>query len=198
MLVVGPRSKYLLRTTATAFEASKMTVVEEGMLAVSGTHSLYYRVEGSPESVPVFIFHGGWGPRDSDGAFCDDEGEGRWRVIHLHQRGWGKSIPFGETRENSATDVIGDVEQLREHLGIERWIVVGGSTGAMLALLYGVEYPEAVQGIVLRGTWLLREKEIDWCYRGGMGHFYPEEWEAFCSHVGAAGGDDPVKLYSER
>jgi proline iminopeptidase len=146
------------------------------MLSV-GAHSLYYRVEGSPEGVPVFIFHGGWGPRDSDGACCDDddeEGQGRWRVIHLHQRGWGKSLPFGETRENSAADVIGDVERLREHLGIEHWIVVGGSTGAMLALLYGVEFPEAVQGIVLRGTWLLRKKEIDWCYRGGMGHFYPE------------------------
>ena len=77
--------------------------------------------------------------------------------------------------------------------------VVGGSTGAMLALLYAVEHPDAVSAVVLRGTWLLRTKDIDWCYRGGMGHFYPEEWRAFVQHVGCdttlSDRRDPVALY---
>lgn len=100
-------------------------------------------------------------------------------------------------------DVLADVEALREQLGVERWVVLGGSTGAMLAMLYAVEFPSAVLAIVLRGTWLLRRKDIDWCYGGGMAHFYPEEWRDFVEHVGHvegcnSGARDPVSLYWER
>jgi len=147
----------------------------------------------------VFIFHGGWGPRDSDGAFC--EGSDGWLVVQMHQRGWGRSTPSGELTDNTPQHVLADVEALRLELKIERWIVVGGSTGAMLALLYSVEHPEAVLAVVTRGTWLLRSKEIGWCYRGGMGHFYPEEWQEFEQHVTTGAADesaDPVELYWQR
>ena len=135
----------------------------EGTLQ-AGVHTLYYRVDGPDDGIPILIFHGGWGPRDTDAACCDSAQD--CRVVQLHQRGWGKSTPAGELSDNSPQHVLADVESLRVELGIERWVVVGGSTGAMLALLYAVEHPEAVLAVLARGTWLLRSKEISWCYRG--------------------------------
>ena len=128
----------------------------EGWLDV-GDHQLYYSVAGPSDGIPVFIFHGGWGPRDTDGACCQGD---RWRVVTLHQRGWGKSKPPGEIKDNTPACVIADAEALRVHLGIPRWIAVGGSTGAMLALLFSLEFPKSVSGVLLRGTWLLRTKDI--------------------------------------
>ena len=186
------------RHTLLNFEAE----VNEGLLEV-GQHTLYYRVEGPSNGVPVFVFHGGWGPQETDSQSCQG---GQWRIVHLHQRGWGRSTPTGDVEDNTPKDILADVEALRAILDIEKWVVLGGSTGAMLALLYAVEHPDAVLGLVLRGTWLLRTKDIDWCYRGGMGHFYPEEWQEFVQHVGCDPGlvggheddNDPVALYAEK
>jgi len=166
----------------------------EGYLSVTGgKHRLFYRVDGPCDGLPVFIFHGGWGPRETDAACC--EGTGKWRIVQLHQKGWGKSMPAGEVTNNTPMDVLADVEALRMHLGVQRWFVKGGSTGAMLAVLYAVEYPLSVSGVLMVGTWLLRTKDIDWCYRGGMGHFYPGEWKAFKQHVACRGGDPLVACW---
>lgn len=179
-----------------------MALLEEGFLRTSSRHRIYFRVEGSQDldAVPVFIFHGGWGPRDSDRECAATAPN--VRVVQMHQRGWGNSSPAGELTDNNPAQILRDVEDLRRHLGIDRWLVVGGSTGAMLALLYAVENASAVSGVLLRGTWLLRRKEIDWCYRGGMAHFYPQEWQDFCAHVGcdsslSEGHADPVALFGD-
>jgi len=173
-------------------------MITEGQLK-AGRHTLYYTVEGPNDGLPVFVFHGGWGPSD---CYNETFQGGQWRVVNLHQRGCGRSTPVGDVEENTSKDIVADVEALRVKLEIDCWVVVGGSIGAMLAFLYAVEHPNSVISLVLRGTWLLRTKDIDWCYRGGMGHFYPEEWKTFVKHVGCdqelLKGQDPVALYHKK
>ena len=93
------------------------------MTTADGHHTLHYRVEGGADGIPVFVFHGGWGPRDADGE-CVGPDPARHRLVRMHQRGWGKSTPLGSTKENSPKHTLADVELLREKLGISRWIVV--------------------------------------------------------------------------
>ncbi len=132
----------------------------------------------------VIIFHGGWGPLPHDANFL--KGIENLRIIEFHQRGTGKSTPNGRVIANGVGDIIGDVEAIRLKLGIDKWIVVGGSTGAMLALAYAAFNPDSVQGLLLRGTWLLRKHEIDFDYNNpyGKASFYPSYWRQLIRDIG--------------
>jgi proline iminopeptidase len=143
-------------------------------LAVDGLHSLYVEECGNPDGRPVVVLHGGPGGSCSAHLrrFFDPQ---HWRIILFDQRGAGRSKPSACLTDNSTDDLIADMERLRRHLGIERWMLFGGSWGATLALRYASQYPEKVSAMVLRGIFLCRQQDLDWLYRaGGASRVRPE------------------------
>uniref|UniRef100_A0A2P2KIU8 Proline iminopeptidase n=1 Tax=Rhizophora mucronata TaxID=61149 RepID=A0A2P2KIU8_RHIMU len=151
---------------------------DAGFLKVSEIHTVYYEQSGNPSGYPVVFLHGGpgGGTTPSNRRFFDPE---FFRIILFDQRGAGNSTPHACLEENTTWDLISDIEKLREHLKIPEWQVFGGSWGSTLALAYTQSYPEKVTGLVLRGIFLLRKKEIDWFYEGGAAAIYPDAWEPF-------------------
>ncbi|MCK8515042.1 prolyl aminopeptidase [Methylonatrum kenyense] len=148
-----------------------------GHLDVGDGHAVYWEESGTPDGVPVVFVHGGPGSGcspDSRRYFDPD----RYRVVLFDQRGAGKSRPEAEIRHNDSARLVADMEQLRAHLGIERWLLFGGSWGTTLALLYAQAHPERSRGLILRGVFLGRPQDIDWFYRDGTRRVYPEYWQA--------------------
>lgn len=167
-----------------------------GRMPVGGLHTLYWETCGNPQGIPAIFLHGGPGAGISPKSrrFFDPE---RYHVALFDQRGAGQSKPLGETRENTTQLLIEDIERLREHLGIERWLVFGGSWGSTLSLAYAQAHPERCLGLVLRGIWLVSDAEIDW-WLYGVRNFFPREWEAFAGHVPEAERGDLLAAYSRR
>ncbi|MGE5545842.1 MAG: prolyl aminopeptidase [Solirubrobacterales bacterium] len=167
---------------------------DAGMLAVGDGHRIAWEVVGNPTGTPVLFLHGG--PGGGIAApyrrFFDP---GHWRVVLFDQRGCGKSTPTAEISANTTAHLIGDIEGLREHLGIDRWVVFGGSWGSTLALAYGQAFPERCLGFVLRGIFLFRPFEVEW-FLTGMRTFFPEAWRRFATHV--APRTDLLAAYHER
>ncbi len=147
------------------------------MLQVSARHSLHWSVAGNPDGVPVLYLHGGPGGGCNPifRRFFDPR---HYRVIMLDQRGCGRSQPYASAEDNTTQALLDDVEALRQHLGIERWLLFGGSWGSTLALLVAQRWPERCLGLCLRGVFLGSAKEIDW-YLSGIAQFYPERAHEF-------------------
>ena len=122
----------------------------------------------------------------------------RYRIILLDQRGCGRSRPHAELRENTTWDLVADIEALRERLGIERWLVFGGSWGSTLALFYAEKHPERVSELVLRGIFLLRDKEIAWFYQYGASEIFPDAWERYLNFIPVAERGDLLHAYHRR
>ena len=167
-----------------------------GRLAVDALHTLPWEESGNRHGVPVVFLHGGPGggcsPRHRqffDPAF--------YRIVLFDQRGAGQSTPVGELRDNTTQHLVADIERLRGHLGIERWLVFGGSWGSTLALAYGEAHPERCLGFVLRGIFLGRQSELDW-FMHGMGRFYPEPWRRFIGALPPGEQDDLLGNYYRR
>ena len=162
-----------------------------GLLPASAGHSLYYEDCGRADGAPALFLHGG--PGSSIGAvhrrFFDPA---HYRIILFDQRGCGQSTPRGETRANSTADLLDDIERLRVHLGVERWLLFGGSWGSTLALAYAQRHPERVTGLVLRGVFLASREEVDW-FVCGLRRFLPAAWQAFANGMP---GEDLVAAYS--
>ena len=167
-----------------------------GTLPVDALHTLYWEECGNPEGQPVLFLHGGPGgglsPRHR--RFFDPA---HYRIVLFDQRGAGRSTPLGEVRDNTTPLLVDDIERLREMLGIERWLVFGGSWGATLALAYGQRHPERCSGFILRGVFLCSQEEIDW-FMTGMGKFFPEAHAAFVAEVLPFGPGDLLNAYAER
>jgi proline iminopeptidase len=168
----------------------------EGHLDVGDGHRLYWLEMGVPDGLPMISCHGGPGGgmllgagRFSDGAAL--------RAIHFDQRGCGKSEPRGRLEANSLQHTIADMERLRVHLGIERWVVSGGSWGSTVALAYAETHPERCLGLFLVGTWLCRRRDTHWWFQG-VRALFPELWEAFASQVPAAEREDLRAAYCRR
>ena len=137
-----------------------------GTLVVSPLHTLYFEESGNPNGKPVVFLHGGPGGGCSTKSrqFFDPA---RYRIVLFDQRGAGRSTPHAELYENTTPHLVADIEQLRQHLGIERWQVFGGSWGSTLALAYAQAHPERVTELVLRGIFMLRRWELEWFYQKG-------------------------------
>ncbi|KAG6505448.1 hypothetical protein ZIOFF_037804 [Zingiber officinale] len=168
-----------------------------GFLKVSDIHTLYWEQSGNPNGHPVVFLHGGpgAGTSASNRRFFDPE---FYRIILLDQRGAGKSTPHACLVDNTTWDLIGDIEKLREHLGIPEWQVFGGSWGSTLALAYSQLHSDKVTGIILRGIFLLRKKELDWFYEGGAAAIFPDAWEPFRDFIPEEERDNFILAYNKR
>ncbi len=170
---------------------------DSGYLQVSDDHHLYYEQCGNPRGKPVVFLHGGpgGGCGEKSRQFFDASA---YRIVLFDQRGCGRSKPHAELRENSTWALVEDIEKLREHLGIDRWQVFGGSWGSTLALCYAQTHPDSVTEMVLRGIFMLRKAEIDWFYQGGCSRLYPDAWEAYLDAIPEDEHDDLVSAYHRR
>ena len=169
----------------------------QGTLKVSEIHTLYYEQCGNPRGKPIVFLHGGPGGGCSSfyRQYFDPK---KWRVILFDQRGAGKSTPHAELRENTTWDLVGDIEKIRVHLNIENWFVFGGSWGSTLALTYSETHPERCKGLILRGIFMVRKKEINWFYQGGASNIYPDAWEEYLKPIPEAERGDLVAAYYKR
>lgn len=166
-------------------------------LPVSDLHTIFFEESGNPNGVPVVFVHGG------PGAGCDPVhrrffNPRRYRIILFDQRGCGRSTPHAELRENTTQDLIEDMERLRRHLSVRQWVVFGGSWGSTLGLAYAEAHPEAVVGMVLRGIFLLRAKEIAWFYQEGASWMFPDAWEPYLNLIPGEERHDMVAAYYRR
>lgn len=166
-------------------------------LKVSALHELYVEESGNPLGLPVVFLHGGpgGGVEESYRSFFNPE---KYRIILFDQRGCGKSRPFSELSENTTWDLVADIEKIREHFKIEKWVVFGGSWGSTLALAYATKHVERVHSLVLRGIFLLREKEIKWFYQHGTSELFPDLWESYRDFIPENERHDFVAAYYKR
>ncbi|MEY4680521.1 MAG: prolyl aminopeptidase [Alphaproteobacteria bacterium] len=169
---------------------------ETGRLDVGDGHDLYFEVSGNPRGRPVLFLHGGPGSgcKPEHRRFFDPR---RWRIVLFDQRGAGRSTPSGSLVANTTRHLVADIEALRRRLGIARWVVFGGSWGSTLGLAYAAAHPGSCAGLVLRGIWLARRRDIDWWMRG-VRRIFPEYWEEFVGHLPPGDRDDPVAGYGRR
>jgi proline iminopeptidase len=165
-------------------------------LKVSDLHEIYYEECGNATGVPVVFLHGGPGSgcNPTQRRFFDPQ---HYRIILLDQRGCGRSTPLGEVRENTTNDLVNDIETLRNHLGIARWHVFGGSWGSTLGLVYAVKHVNRVISLVLRGIFLSRPAELTW-FISEVRHFYPDVWHTLISYLLENERDDVLTAYSKR
>lgn len=166
-------------------------------LKVDGTHELYIEECGNPSGQPAVFLHGGPGaglsPRHR--RFFDPD---HYRIILFDQRGAGKSTPHASLENNTTWDLVSDIEKIREHLGIKKWLVFGGSWGSTLALSYAQTHPEKVSGLVLRGIFLCRKEEIDWFYQKGCDLIFPDNWEKYESFIPVGERGNMMEAYYKR
>lgn len=168
-----------------------------GRLPVSALHTLYFEESGNPEGLPVVFVHGGpgAGTEPAHRRFFDPA---RYRIVLFDQRGSGRSTPHAELRENTTWDLVADMERLRAALGIERWVVFGGSWGSTLALAYAETHPERVLGLILRGIFLLRHAELRWFYQEGASWLFPDAWEDYLAPIPGEERHDLIAAYYRR
>lgn len=157
-----------------------------GYMDVSGGHRLYYEQSGNPKGIPVLFVHGGPGAGLSDNYrnFFNPED---YRIVGFEQRGCGRSTPFCGLSNNNTQALVEDIRHLRQHLELEQWVLFGGSWGATLSLLSAIDAPEAVLGMVLRGTFLSRSKELEWFLgdSNGPAMMFPEAYAHFIEGIPA-------------
>lgn len=173
---------------------------EKGMLDVGDGNLVYWEVCGNPDGKPALVVHGGPGSGCGTGVrrYFDPD---RYRLVLFDQRGCGRSTPHAsdpatDMRHNTTPHLIADMERLREHLGIDRWLLHGGSWGSTLILAYAEQHPERVSEIVIASVTTTRRSEIDWLYRG-VGRFFPEQWERFLAGApGTPRDGDIVAAYA--
>lgn len=166
-------------------------------LKIDGTHTLYFEQCGNPDGIPVLFVHGGPGVgcSKSDRCFFDPA---KYHIILFDQRGCGRSTPHAELKDNTTQDLIRDIETLRKHLELDRWLLFGGSWGSTLSLLYTQAHPERVLGLILRGVFLCRREDLQWFYQDGASQIFPDYWEDFQSPIPEAERGNMVKAYYER
>ena len=166
-------------------------------LAVDEKHTLYLEESGNPDGIAVVFVHGG------PGGGCDETSRrffdpARYRIVTFDQRGAGRSTPYACLENNTTWDLVSDLEKIREHLRIEKWLVFGGSWGSTLALCYAQCFSERVIGLVLRGIFLCRERELAWLYQEGASRIYPDFWQDFIAPIPASERDDLIGAYYRR
>ena len=168
-----------------------------GRLKVSPVHELYWEESGNPKGKPVIFLHGGpgGGTEPKHRRYFDPS---VYRIVLVDQRGCGRSTPFASIEANTTWDLVEDIEVLRKHLSIEKWMVFGGSWGSTLALAYAETHPERVTELVLRGIFMLRREELLWFYQDGASWIFPDAWEPYRDHIPAEERGDFMRAYYKR
>ncbi|MBI4370507.1 MAG: prolyl aminopeptidase [Elusimicrobia bacterium] len=168
-----------------------------GRLKVSERHEIYFEESGNPGGKPVIFLHGGPGAGTDPNCrrFFHPK---NWRIVLFDQRGCGQSQPHAELRENTTWDLVDDIEKIRMKLGIEQWVVFGGSWGSTLALAYAQTHPRRCAGLILRGIFLVRRKELLWFYQKGAGEIFPDFWEEFLKPIPVHERRDMMAAYYRR
>lgn len=163
-------------------------------LPVSNLHTLYVEECGNPDGLPVVFLHGGPGAgcTENHRRYFDPE---RYRIVLFDQRGCGRSTPHAELAENTTWDLVADIERIRAQLGIERWLVFGGSWGSTLGLAYAEAHPERVTGLILRGIFLCRPRDIHWFYQEGASALFPDHWRDYLAPVPEPERGDLLSAY---
>ncbi|MBZ2170185.1 prolyl aminopeptidase [Marinobacter sp. F4216] len=166
-------------------------------LAVDPPHELYVEESGNPNGIPVLVVHGGpgGGCEDYQRRFFDAE---RFRIILMDQRGAGRSTPLAELEGNSTDRLVADMETVRAFLGVERWLLFGGSWGSTLSLVYAQAHPDRVLGLVMRGIFLCRPEDIQWFYQSGASRIFPDYWEEYEAQIPQSERSDMVSAYYRR
>ncbi len=164
-------------------------------IAVEPPHEIYVEECGNPQGLPILFLHGG------PGSGCSENSRrlfdpNLYRIILADQRGAGRSTPHGELQHNHTQGLLSDIETIRQHLGIEQWLIYGSSWGSLLGLIYAQNYPQRVQGMILRGVFLNRNHDIEWAF-GGKGHnmVFPDHWETFLKPLPADHQHNPLPYY---
>ncbi|HEX8138602.1 MAG TPA: prolyl aminopeptidase [Pyrinomonadaceae bacterium] len=170
---------------------------DQGRLAVSPVHTIYYEQCGNPEGEPVLFLHGGpgGGLTPEYRRFFDPEA---YRIVLFDQRGAGQSTPHASLEENTTWHLVSDMERLREHLGLAGWMIFGGSWGCTLALAYAQTHPDKTRALFLRGIFLCRPKEIQWFYQEGASAIYADVWEEYVKVIPEAERGDMLSAYYRR
>ncbi|WP_375260337.1 prolyl aminopeptidase [Palleronia sp.] len=183
--------------SAASYLYPRLDPFDQRMLAVGEGHSIYVEQCGNPDGAPVVVFHGGPGGGCSPSMrrYFDPD---HYRIILFDQRGCGRSRPHASVEENTTWHLVADIELIRRTLGIEHWVVFGGSWGATLALIYAEAHPERVAHLMLRGVFLMTQAELDWFYAGGAGRFWPDLWAKFVDLIPEGERDDLIAAYHNR
>jgi proline iminopeptidase len=166
----------------------------EHRIAVDPPHELYVEESGNPNGIPVLYVHGGPGSGVEPRNRCLFDPE-QYRIILYDQRGAGRSTPHAELEGNDTMALVADMERIREALGIDRWLLFGGSWGSTLSLVYAQEHPGRVRGMILRGIFLCRQQDLDWLYQNGASRLFPDFWAEFVAHVPEAEHGDILGAY---
>jgi proline iminopeptidase len=170
---------------------------DQCMLNVNGGHVIYLEQSGNLQGLPVIFLHGGPGSGSNENhrRYFNPE---KYRIIIFDQRGCNRSTPRGGIKFNTTHDLIQDMEQIRNYLSIDKWLVFGGSWGATLGLLYAEAYPQHVAGMVLRGAFLARSADLDWFGRSGVNRVFPDYWQEFTGIIPVAEREDLITAYYRR
>ncbi|RUM94435.1 MAG: prolyl aminopeptidase [Thiothrix sp.] len=158
---------------------------------------LYIEQCGTPDGLPVVFLHGGPGAgcEPYHRRFFDPQ---RYRIILFDQRGAGQSTPHASLESNTTTDLVADIETIRKHLGVDRWVVFGGSWGSTLGLAYAETHPQRVLGLILRGIFLCRDEDIHWFYQHGASRLFPDYWQDFIAQIPEDERENLVSAYYQR
>ncbi len=179
---------------------SSTEAYDEGMLEAGDGTLMSWEVRGNPDGKPVLIVHGGPGAGRPAGTPKSFDPQ-RYRIILFDQRGCGRSLPHAgdpstDLTLNTTEHLLRDMEQLRDYLGVQKWLLFGGSWGAALSLAYAERHPDRVTELILPAFWTMSRTEVDWLYRGGVAPVFPEQWHRFCGVVDETSAD-PVPRYVE-
>ncbi len=168
-----------------------------GYLRVSDVHEIYYEECGNPKGKPALFVHGG------PGAGCDARARcffdpNAYRIVLFDQRGCGRSRPHASLEDNTTWHLVADMEALREHLDIDKWLVFGGSWGSTLALAYSQAHPQRVSELVLRGIFMLTQFELRWFYQEGASALFPDRWEQYLAAIPERERGDLIRAFYSR
>ena len=166
-------------------------------IAVEAPHKLHVEECGNPKGIPVVFLHGGPGSgcESYHRRFFDPD---KYRIILFDQRGCGRSSPHAELENNNTQALVADMETIRERLGVDQWLVFGGSWGSTLGLVYAETHPERVLGLVLRGIFLCRPREIQWFYQEGASRLMPDYWQHYLDAIPIPERGDLLQAYYQR
>jgi proline iminopeptidase len=171
--------------------------ISSGWMSAGAPHEIYYEECGARAGKPVVVLHGGPGGaiNPTMRRFFDPT---RWRVALFDQRGCGRSRPNASLEDNTTWDLVEDIERLRRRLGVDKWTVFGGSWGSTLALAYAIRHPDRVSGLILRGVFLLTDRELRWFYQDGASMLFPDAWARFIAPIPADERGDLMAAYHRR